>query len=103
MIFLTITLLIAVGILGYLSYITIRKYNRLLIYTETYIQFISNVYFKIKTNRDAMKEVDVRGSFQADDEVGFIFKELDASVDDIYEFITQYVNRTTNDTKEDKS
>ena len=41
-----------------------------------------------------MKEVDRLGAFRADDEVGSIFKELDGSIDDLYDFITRYVNKT---------
>lgn len=99
MIYLIITMLaLSVGLLGYLLYINVKKYNKLYIYTEAYATFISALYFKIADNRDKMKEVDKRGSFAADDEVGFIFKELDASVDEIYEFITHYVNGPNNDT-----
>ncbi len=95
-----VLLTIIAGLLGYLLYINTKKYEKLYVYTEAYVNFISALYFKIAENRDKMKEVDKRGSFAADDEVGFIFKELDASVDEIYEFITHYVNGPNNDQKE---
>jgi phosphate uptake regulator len=50
-----------------------------------------------------MKEIDRLGAFQADDEVGSIFKQLDESVDDLYEFITKYVNTETQENKKAKN
>jgi SPX domain protein involved in polyphosphate accumulation len=87
---------------GVMWYTSVIRYGKLLVFTEAYVQFLTAVYFKTKNSRDKMKEVDKRGSFAADDEVGFIFKELDAQVDELYEFITKYVN-TNNDNEETKS
>ena len=47
-----------------------------------------------------MKEIDRLGAFEADDEVGVVFKDIDQSIDNLYEFITKYVNRE--ESKEDE-
>lgn len=93
LIFLVVVLLITVAILSYLVYINYKRAEKATQYCETYVQFISNLYFRFYKTRDEMKEIDRLGAFQADDEVGFIFKELDQSIDNLYEFITKYVNR----------
>ena len=94
MIIAIIILLLAVGVLGYLLYINFRKAEIAESYCEAYVRFISALYFRFSETRDKMKEVDRLGAFQADDEVGGIFKELDGSIDDLYDFITKYVNKT---------
>ncbi len=92
MIYLVIFLTILVGILGYLTYINFRKAEQLEQYCEAYVRFISALYFRVADTRDKLKEVDRLGAFKADDEVGFTFKEIDNLVDDLYTFITKYVN-----------
>lgn len=97
----TITLLlIAILALGYLVYAQNKKYNKLLVFTEMYVQFIGAIAIRTQSTYDEMQEIDRLGAFQADDEVGMIFNELNANVTDLNEFITRYVNT---DPKEDKS
>ena len=45
-------------------------------------------------------KLDEKGIFRADDEVGVIFTDIDESIDNLYEFITKYVN--ANQTEESK-
>lgn len=101
MVVLSIILALIAIFFGVMWYTSITRYSKLLVFTEAYVQFLTAVYFKTKESRDKMKEVDKRGSFAADDEVGFIFKELDAQVEELYDFITKYVN-TSNDNEETK-
>jgi len=96
-----ITLATLVILLCYLVYINYKKAERAADYCEAYVRFISTLFFQFTETRDKIKEVDRLGAFQADDETGFIFKELDHSIDDLYEFITKYVNTTT-ENKENK-
>lgn len=100
MIYLVILLTILVGILGYLTYINFRKAEQLEQYCEAYVRFISALYFRVVDTRDKLKEVDRLGAFRADDEVGFTFKEIDNLVDDLYNFITKYVNSKDNEDQE---
>ena len=46
-----------------------------------------------------MKEIDHRGSFQADDEVGYTFNALKECTDDIRNFMSKYVNTEEEKTK----
>ena len=101
MIYIIIFLLLLVGALSYLLYINFRRCERIEEYCEVYVRFVSVLYLKFKATREHMKEVDRLGAFQADDEVGVIFKELDSSIDSLYEFITKYVN--TEDTEDKKA
>lgn len=99
---LTIILLsVLVITIGYLVYAQNRKYNKLLKYTEMYVQFIGAIAIRTQATYDQMQEIDRLGAFQADDEVGMIFNELNANVTDLNEFITRYVNTDT--TEEDQS
>lgn len=98
-----IVLSILVGILGYLLYVNFRRAEKAEDYCEAYIRFTSALFFRFRSTRDKMKEIDRLGAFQADDEVGSIFKQLDESVDDLYEFITKYVNTETQENKKAKN
>lgn len=94
MIAFTITMLVLLcGVLAYIIYLQQQKYNKLLNYTEAYIRFIGNVYFMFKHTQEKLKEVDRRGSFEADDEVGFVFKDIQTLIDTLYTFIAKYVNQ----------
>jgi hypothetical protein len=91
----TIILLILAAALGYLVYVQNRKYNKLIRYTEMYVQFIGAIALRTQATYDQMKEIDRLGAFQADDEVGMIFNELNENVTDLNNFITRYVNADT--------
>ena len=98
-----IVLSILVGILGYLLYVNFRRAEKAEDYCEAYIRVTSGLFSRFRSTRDKMKEIDRLGAFQADDEVGSIFKQLDESVDDLYEFITKYVNTETQENKKAKN
>jgi hypothetical protein len=93
MIYIIILLLVIVALLGYLVYINYRRAERVTEYCEVYIRFVSTLYFKFTETRDRMKEIDRIGAFQADDEVGTTFKDLEEQINSLYAFITKYVNR----------
>jgi hypothetical protein len=78
---------------AYLSYVSYIKYNKALKYTEAYVLFISSLWYKFKETKMKMNEIDRRGSFEADDEVGHTFTALQECIDELYEFITKYVNK----------
>ena len=93
MLYIVITILvILVGVLGYLLYINYSRAEKATEYCEAYVNFISALYFKFLDTREHIKEVDRLGAFQADDEVGHTFKSIDESIDNLYEFISKYVN-----------
>lgn len=102
MIVLIIFLSLSVLILTYLLYINFSRAERAEDYCEAYVRFITTLYFQFQATREHMKEIDRLGAFRADDEVGSIFMELDSSIDNLYEFITKYVNAEPKGTEETK-
>ena len=102
MVFIIIILSILVIVMGYLVYAQTKKYNKLLAYTEAYIQFIGAIAIRTASTYDQMVDIDRLGAFQADDEVGVIFNELKQNVTDLNEFITKYVNTGTEEASKEK-
>lgn len=103
MIIVVIFLSLLILFLSYLLYINFRRAERAEDYCEAYVRFVSALYFQFQATRDQMKEIDRLGAFQADDEVGAIFKELDLTIDNLHEFITKYVNTETEENKKTKN
>ena len=88
-----LTLLVA--LFGYTTYINYKKYVKAVEYAENgfyvYNAFIVNLYIKFRDTLNAMKAADMRGSFQADDEVGVTFTNLKEQIEDLDQFIKKYV------------
>lgn len=93
MIFFLIFFILTTIVFGYLSYVNYIKFNKALKYSEAYVVFISKLWYKFTETKNKMDEVDRRGSFKADDEVGHTFTALQECIDDLYDFITKYVNK----------
>ena len=47
-------------------------------------EFIFSLRNRVQSHRSALKQLDKIGSFEADDETGYFFKELKKIVNDIY-------------------
>ena len=76
MIYLVIILVLMVGILGYTTFNLLKKNERAedtILYYEGYMKEIDE---HIRFIDKRIKEIDARGSFQSDDEVGFFFERL---------------------------
>jgi hypothetical protein len=76
MIYLVIILVLMVGILGYTTFNLLKKNERAedtILYYEGYMKEIDE---QIRFIDKRIKEIDARGSFQSDDEVGFFFERL---------------------------
>jgi hypothetical protein len=76
MIYLVIILVLMVGILGYTTFNLLKKNERAedtILYYEGYMKEINE---QIQFIDKRVKEIDARGSFQSDDEVGFFFERL---------------------------
>lgn len=93
MIGLLVFFILTTTIFAYLTYINYSKYIRAVNYAEAYVRFISALWHKFNDTRDKMHEIDRRGSFRADDEVGHTFTALQECIDTLYDFITTYVNK----------
>lgn len=93
MIYALLFFILTTVIFAYLSYVNYIKYNKALKYTEAYVLFVSSLWYRFTDTKNKMDEIDRRGSFKADDEVGHTFTALQECIDELYEFITKYVNK----------
>lgn len=100
MIIAIVTLSILLMLVAYLAYINYIKYQKALEYAESVAsysdlctQFISKLWFKFNETKTTMDLIDRNGAFKADDQVGHTFTAIKESVDDLYNFITKYVDR----------
>ena len=76
-----ILLSIIILILGWTTFNLTRKVERLETWIESYAQ-------RIQDTQQVLKEIDSKGNFEADDEVGVIFQSIKETIDELNE-ITQ--------------
>src|SRR5210317_1261633 len=85
MLFVSLILAILLIVLGYFTWNLMRKvekYEDIAQYQQNYIENISTV---IGESSKRLREVDERGTFESDDEIGFFFKgvkEIQSILDD---------------------
>lgn len=58
-----------------------------------YIDVVDTVREKVLDVQVQLKEIDIKGSFEADDEVGFVFKEIKELADDLTNTINEAYER----------
>lgn len=76
MLVLTILLAILVGVLGFSTWNLLKKLEKLedtVQNQQKYVEDISNV---LEDSSKRLREIDSKGSFSSDDEVGFFFENL---------------------------
>ena len=73
-----ITLGILLVITGYTTFNQFRKVERLESWIESYAQ-------RIQDTKRVLEEIDAKGSFEADDEIGVVFTSIKEAVDEINE------------------
>ena len=76
MIILTIILGIMVVILGFTTFNLLKKNERQEDILTGYMEYLSKISGVIEFSDKKLKEVDRKGSFESDDEVGFFFQEI---------------------------
>ena len=76
MIVLTIILGIMVVILGYTTFNLLRKNEKQEDILVGYMTYLNKVSDTIEVADKKLKELDYKGSFKADDEVGFVFEQI---------------------------
>ena len=76
MIILTVILGIMVVILGYTTFNLLKKNERQEDILAGYMSYLNKISDIIKFADKKLKEIDARGSFESDDEVGFFFKQI---------------------------
>jgi len=73
-----------------------KLYDDLLGKYETSVDFYETLYTDLNTTIDQMKQIDLRGSFEADDEVGSIFKDLYGLVTSLEVYLKNEVKEEDN-------
>lgn len=68
---------------GYVIYNLYAKYSRLESIAMENQEFILAIRNRVMSQRSYLKQLDRRGSFESDDEVGYFFKELKKIINDI--------------------
>jgi hypothetical protein len=76
MIVLTIILGLMVVILGFTTFNLLKKNEQQEDILAGYMKYLSKISGVIEFSDKKLKEVDRKGSFESDDEVGFFFQEI---------------------------
>ena len=71
-----ITLGVLLAITSYTTFNQLRKVERLETWIEDYAQ-------RIQDTKQVLEEIDAKGSFEADDEIGVVFTSIKEAVDEI--------------------
>jgi hypothetical protein len=93
MIILTVILSLMVVILGYTTFNLLRKLekqedalNNQATILASYLSYLNKISDIIEFSDKKLKEVDYKGSFKSDDEVGFFFEEIKQIQDTLNQF-----------------
>ena len=77
----------------YISGNLFRKLEKMEEVVEEYQEWINRISLKIEDSNNKLKQVDSKGTFESDDEVGFFFK----SIQNIQEELNEITNQLTGD------
>lgn len=77
---------------AWLLYVQFIKVGKLVALLEVYLRLILVTAMHTKKAYKRMKDVDRLGAFEADDEVGYTFKEIEQAVEELNSFLEKYVN-----------
>jgi len=70
--------------LGWTTFNLTRKVERLETWVEDYAE-------RIQQTQDVLKEIDQKGTFEADDEIGVVFQSIKETVDELNEITEQEI------------
>ena len=76
MIYVVLGLSIIIVILGYIIYNLLRKLETAEDILYSYLEYLDKISRIIEISDKKLNEIDHRGAFQSDDEIGFIFKQI---------------------------
>jgi uncharacterized membrane protein YukC len=86
MIYLVIILSIAVVVLGYATFNLLRKNEKQEDILAGYLNYLDKISRIIEVSDKRLKDIDARGTFKSDDEVGFFFQAIKQLQDILNEF-----------------
>jgi hypothetical protein len=81
--FLVLFLILLLLSAGYVIYNLYTKYNELETVAKENVEFILSLRSRVLSQQSYLKQLDRKGAFQSDDEVGYFFKELKKIINDI--------------------
>lgn len=99
LIILSVLLFGLVCFLSYLLYINMIKLEKITTLVEVQTTLIGKLYIKIKETQYNIKAVDRLGAFEADDETGFIFKDIQLYIDELRDYINRYITESESNGK----
>ena len=73
-------LLLIVGILSFLCY---NLYNKIIFFEDK----IVDIQDRVQSTIDIMRQIDLRGAFESDDEVGDVFSQMKRLIDNLGQYI----------------
>jgi len=77
---------ILVVILGYTTINLFRKHEKLIDIVISQNGFLDKIEENINSNSVRLKEIDYKGSFKSDDEIGWFFNEVKKIQNDLLQF-----------------
>jgi len=86
MIFLVIILVLAVVVLGYTTFNLLKKNERQEDILASYLTYLNKISDIIDMSDKKIHEIDVKGSFESDDEIGFFFTNIKMIQDVLNQF-----------------
>lgn len=86
-----LSLVIAIGTYGIIN--LLKQLEQLEEQVSFYIDVVDTVRENVLNVQVQLKEIDIKGSFEADDEVGFVFKEIKELADDLTNTINEAYER----------
>jgi len=100
-----ITLSVLLAFSVWLLYVQLKKSSKLEAFLELYVRMLSVMALRTNKAYKRMQEIDRLGSFEADDETGYIFQEIKTVTTDLEEFVSKYITNDNDDSteKEEKS
>lgn len=99
-VFLIFSILILIVSL-YANYNLYVKYNALEETANENVDFIMSIRSRVLSQRSYLKQLDRKGAFESDDEVGYFFKELKKIVNDIATYL-EMEPESDNDSKQEQ-
>jgi hypothetical protein len=89
MIITIVILSVLVIALGYTTYNLLRKNEKQEDILASYLSYLDRLSRVIEVSDEKLKQIDSRGTFQSDDEIGFFFQQIKGLQDILNEFQLQ--------------
>ena len=82
-----------VVILGYTTFNLLRKNEKQEDILTGYMSYLNKISETIESSDKKLKEVDIKGSFKSDDEIGFFFQQIQSIQTILNSFIIKNVEK----------